>query len=78
MLADFFWQITASEKFSVPYKSVDNDLPATGAETRTLFDETTGTLLKKVITFWFEDGSERTFLEMTQKISNESPYPLKT
>lgn len=66
-------QIVTSEKYESPIKSVDYEMLLTKAETRNLFDEENGYLLEKTVVFTFEDGSERTFLKLSQEISEEDP-----
>lgn len=66
-------QFVIGAKYEKPVVTNDFNKPSNRAETRAVFDSTTGYLVSREVTIWFEDGSQRVFNRLTQKIAFESP-----
>jgi len=66
-------QIVIATTYDTPVKTVDYSKVSTRAETRAVFDSSTGYLVSKDIVFWFEDGSRRIFSQLKQEITIEPP-----
>jgi hypothetical protein len=66
-------EVVIGAKYDEPEKTNDYNKPSIQAETRAVFDSTTGYLVSRVVTVWFFDGSQRVFSSMIQKVTFESP-----
>lgn len=66
-------QVVIGDEYEKPVVTNDFIKSSTRAETRAIFDSTTGYLVSREVTIWFVDGSQRIFNSLTQKISFESP-----
>jgi hypothetical protein len=66
-------QVVIDAEYEKPIVTNDFNKPTTRAETRAVFDSTTGYLVSREVTVWFVDGSQRVFNSLNQKISFESP-----
>lgn len=66
-------EIVICAKYDEPVNTNEYDKPSIQAETRAVFDSTTGYLVSRIVTIWFLDGSQRVFSDMIQKVTLESP-----
>lgn len=66
-------EIVIGAKNDTPVKTDNYNQPYIRGETRATFDKTTGFLVSRGVIFWFVDGSQREFSQLTQGITIEQP-----
>lgn len=66
-------EVVIGAKNDTPVKTEAYEKPSVGSETRAVFDLSTGYLLSREVIFWFVDGSQRMFSQLTQEITVAPP-----
>lgn len=66
-------EVAIGSRNDTPVMTVNFKKPSIRDETRVVFDATTGYLVSREMTVWFEDGSQRTFSQLAQEITIEPP-----